>query len=63
MKRKQKLDLILEATPSNEWVRASEIAEKTGLTTHAVGALIGYSLLQYVERKLFVQTHYRTQMI
>jgi len=29
----------------------NEIAEKTGLTTHIVGALIGYNLLQYIERK------------
>ena len=32
---------------------ASEIAEKTGLTTKAVGSIIGYNLLQYIERKKF----------
>jgi len=45
------LKRILEATPRDEWVSANEIAEKTGLTTHAVGALIGFNLLQYIERK------------
>jgi len=47
----EKERLILEATPRDEWVRASEIAEKTGLTTKAVGTIIGYNLLQYIERK------------
>jgi len=28
------LKLILEAIPRDEWVRANEIADKTGLTTH-----------------------------
>ena len=45
------LKRILEATPRDEWVSANEIAEKTGLTTHAVGAIIGFNLLQYIERK------------
>ena len=53
MKRTNILDLILEATPRDEWVSANEIAEKTGLTSHAVGAIIGFSLLQYIERKRF----------
>ena len=40
MKSKHILNLILEATPRDEWIRANEIAEKTGLTTQAVGAII-----------------------
>ena len=47
------MELILEATPRDEWVKANEIAEKTGLTTKAVGSIIGYNLLQYIERKRF----------
>ena len=43
--------LILEATPRDEWIKASEIAKKTGLTTQAVGSIIGYNLLQFIERK------------
>jgi len=45
--------LILEAVPRDEWVRADEIAEKTGLTTQAVGSIIGYNLLQFIKRKRF----------
>jgi len=51
MNSKQILDLILEATPSDEWVMANVIADKTGLTTKAVGSMIGYNLLPYIERK------------
>ncbi len=43
--------LILEATPYDEWVMANEIAEKTGLTTRAVGSIIGYNLLLFIKRK------------
>jgi len=50
------LKLILEAIPRDEWVRANEIADKTGLTTHAVGAIIGYNLLQFIERKRFTDS-------
>ena len=59
MKGKRILKLILEATPRDEWVRASEIAEKTGLTTRAVGALIGFNLLQYIERKKHADSSYK----
>ncbi len=52
--------LILEATPRDEWVMANEIAEKTGLTTQAVGSIIGYNLLQYIERKKFTDRSNRT---
>jgi hypothetical protein len=45
------LEMILEATPRDEWVMGNEIAEKTGLTAKAVGSIIGYNLLQYIERK------------
>jgi len=62
MKGTNILDLILEATPSDEWVRANEIAEKTGLTTHAVGALIGFSLLQYIERKRTPDTRFKSYL-
>ena len=51
MKSKHVLELILEATPLDKWVKANEIAEKTCLTTKAVGSIIGYNLLQYIERK------------
>ena len=51
MKSKHILNLILEATPRDKWVMANEIAEKTGLTTKAVGSIIGYNLLQYIESK------------
>lgn len=51
MKSNHILELILEATPSDEWVRANEIAQKTGLNSQAVGSIIGYNLLQYIERK------------
>jgi len=47
----EKERLILEATPRDEWIMANEIAEKTGLTTKAVGSIIGYNLLQFIERK------------
>jgi len=50
---------ILEATPRDEWVSANEIAEKTGLTTHAVGAIIGFNLLQYIERKKHADSNYK----
>jgi len=45
--------LILEATPRDKWVKANEIAKKTGLTTPAVASIIGYNLLQFIERKKF----------
>lgn len=53
MKIKHILKLILEATPHDKWVWAKEIAEKTGLNTQTVGSMIGYNLLQYIERKRF----------
>jgi hypothetical protein len=53
------LKRILEATPRDEWVSANEIAEKTGLTTHAVGAIIGFNLLQYIERKRHAGSSYK----
>ena len=56
MKRTNVLELILEAIPRDEWVSASEIAEKTGLNKQAIGATIGYNLLQYVERKRFTDS-------
>jgi len=59
MKSKHILKLILEATPRDEWVRANEIAEKTGLNPQAVGSIIGYNLLQYIERKRFVDSSNR----
>jgi len=49
--KKYTLELILEATPRDEWVRAKEIADKTGLTTRAVGSIIGYNLLPFINRK------------
>jgi len=52
-KTMSKKRLILEAVPRDEWVRADEIAEKTGLTTQAVGSIIGYNLLQFIKRKRF----------
>ena len=54
------LKRILEATSRDEWVSANEIAEKTGLTTHAVGAIIGFNLLQYIERKRHADSSYKT---
>ena len=52
--------LILEATPHDEWIMANEIAEKTGLTAKAVGSIIGYNLLLYIERKRFTDRSNRT---
>ena len=52
--------LILEATPRDEWIKANEIAKKTGLATQAVGSIIGYNLLQFIERKKFADTSNRT---
>ena len=60
MNRKHILDLILEATPRDEWVRANVIAEKTGLTTQALGSIIGYNLLQFIERKRLTDSSNRT---
>jgi len=51
--------LILEATPRDRWVRANEIADNTGLTSQAVGSIIGYNLLQYIERKKFTDSSNR----
>jgi len=52
MKKKYILELILEAIPRDEWVKANEIADKLGLTTRAVGSIIGYNLLhQFIKRK------------
>ena len=51
--------LILEATPRDEWVKANEIADKTGLTTQAVGSIIGYNLLGFIERKRFADSSNR----
>ncbi len=51
MKSKHILELIIEATPRDEWVKANEIADKIGLTTRAVGSIIGYNLLQFIKRK------------
>ena len=49
--KKYILELILEATSRDEWVRAKEIADKTGLTSRTVGSIIGYNLLQFIKRK------------
>lgn len=43
--------LILEATPSDEWVSAIEISDKTGLHKTTVASTIAYNLLQFIERK------------
>jgi len=44
--------MILEAIPFDEWISASEIAEKTGLSPQAVGIIIQKNLLPvYVERR------------
>ena len=51
MRNKYILELILEAIPCDEWVKANEIADKIGLTTRAVGSIIGYNLLQFIKRK------------
>jgi len=51
--------LILEATPRDKWVRANEIADNTGLASQAVGSIIGYNLLQYIERKKFTDSSNR----
>ena len=56
------MDLILEATPCDKWVRANVISEKTGLTPQAVGAIIGYNLLQYIERKRLKDSSNRTYL-
>ncbi len=53
MKSKHTWKLILEATPRDEWVKANEIADKTGLTSRTVGLIIGHNLLQFIERKRF----------
>ena len=57
--KKYTLELILEATPRDEWVKANEIAKKTGLTTRAVGSIIGYNLLPFINRKKFADTSNR----
>jgi len=47
-----KVDRILEATPADEWVKAADVEEKTGLSAHSVGALIAYHLLnELVDRR------------
>ena len=52
--------LILKATPRDEWVSANEIADKTGLTPQVVGLIIGYNLLQFIERKRHTDSSNRT---
>ena len=56
MKMNKKHILILEAIPRDEWISANVIAEKTGLTAKIVGSIIGYNLLQYIERKRFTES-------
>jgi hypothetical protein len=44
--------LILDAIPQDDWVSASRISEKIGITPQAVGVIISKSLIPvYVERK------------
>ena len=44
--------LILNAIPQDDWVSATKISEKTGITPQAVGIIISKSLIPvYVERK------------
>lgn len=54
--------LILEAIPSDEWINAVEIAEKTGLHKTTVASTIGYNLLEYIERKRFPESRYRVYL-
>jgi len=37
--------MMSKAIPADEWVKASDVEEKTGLSAHSVGALITYHLL------------------
>jgi len=43
--------LILEAVPSDEWVSAQEVADRTGLHKTTVASTIAYNLLQFIDRK------------
>lgn len=44
--------MILDAIPQDDWVSASRISEKIGITPQAVGVIISKSLIPvYVERK------------
>ena len=44
--------LIIKAIPRDEWIRANEIAERTGLTPQVVGLIISHNLLEFIERKI-----------
>lgn len=44
--------MILDAIPQDDWVSATKISEKIGITPQAVGVIISKSLIPvYVERK------------
>ena len=51
MKHTLKQRLILNATSRDEWISANEISDKTGIEPRAVGTIIGYNLLDFIERK------------
>jgi len=43
---------ILEAIPDDDWVRASDMEEKTGLSAYKIGGIISmYLLYDVVERR------------
>lgn len=46
-----KLERILEAIPTDDWVTASDVEAKTGISAHSVGAFISQRLNTYVERR------------
>ncbi len=50
--KRSKIRRILKAIPVDDWVNASGIEEKTGISAHTVGGLISHYLVsKFVEKR------------
>lgn len=50
--------MILNAIPQDDWVSATRISEKIGITPQAVGVIISKSLIPvYVEKRRRMKKH------
>ncbi|GAH71608.1 unnamed protein product [marine sediment metagenome] len=55
--KRSKSRRILKAIPVDGWVNASDIEEKTGISTHTVGAFISHYLNTSVEKRKTQRTY------